>query len=290
MCPEEGGEAGLGELRSWWEVPAIAHFCSLFRTAFRLPDFEIEVSGRARRPLAVPRAGGPAGIPRGGSGAGDAAGRRPPGGARAGGRGGAERPEGCSPGSGRCRRPRAPHARPGQAQRSSLLWERDRRSSGCSGAPSWGGASREAAAMAGRDAGEAPPRRGAPRAHSGAGDAGPARDCGAAEGKFRAPRLFDSALPSARPALSPRGPREPSPCLSPLCPRAVAEEEDGSGQAEGARTPRLCDRRPEPAAAAAGLAAQCGDGGGAGSPERAAGPPHPFILGRGCEIRDWSAD
>lgn len=34
----------LSELRSWWEVPAIAHFCSLFRTAFRLPDFEIEVS------------------------------------------------------------------------------------------------------------------------------------------------------------------------------------------------------------------------------------------------------
>ncbi|KAL8222218.1 UNVERIFIED_CONTAM: hypothetical protein K2H54_075148 [Gekko kuhli] len=68
MCPEEdggcGGEGGvsasapsagpegtaaasaptalLSELRSWWEVPAIAHFCSLFRTAFRLPDFEIE--------------------------------------------------------------------------------------------------------------------------------------------------------------------------------------------------------------------------------------------------------
>ncbi|KAM4819727.1 chromatin remodeling regulator CECR2 [Thomomys bottae] len=42
MCPEERGAAGLGELRSWWEVPAIAHFCSLFRTAFRLPDFEIE--------------------------------------------------------------------------------------------------------------------------------------------------------------------------------------------------------------------------------------------------------
>ncbi|KAM5298276.1 chromatin remodeling regulator CECR2 [Ctenodactylus gundi] len=42
MCPEEGGATGLGELRSWWEVPAIAHFCSLFRTAFRLPDFEIE--------------------------------------------------------------------------------------------------------------------------------------------------------------------------------------------------------------------------------------------------------
>ncbi|XP_029455710.1 cat eye syndrome critical region protein 2 [Rhinatrema bivittatum] len=32
----------LQEIRSWWEVPAIAHFCSLFRTAFHLPDFEIE--------------------------------------------------------------------------------------------------------------------------------------------------------------------------------------------------------------------------------------------------------
>eukprot|EP00079_Xenopus_tropicalis_P022841 XP_012814818.1 PREDICTED: cat eye syndrome critical region protein 2 [Xenopus tropicalis] len=32
----------LGELRSCWRVPAIAHFCSLFRTAFQLPDFEIE--------------------------------------------------------------------------------------------------------------------------------------------------------------------------------------------------------------------------------------------------------
>ncbi|XP_028664278.2 LOW QUALITY PROTEIN: chromatin remodeling regulator CECR2 [Erpetoichthys calabaricus] len=30
------------EIRSWWEVPAIAHFCSMFRTAFGLPDFEIE--------------------------------------------------------------------------------------------------------------------------------------------------------------------------------------------------------------------------------------------------------
>lgn len=40
--------SALSELRSWWEVPAIAHFCSLFRTAFRLPDFEIEVS-RGRR-------------------------------------------------------------------------------------------------------------------------------------------------------------------------------------------------------------------------------------------------
>ncbi|XP_071120255.1 uncharacterized protein [Mytilus edulis] len=29
-------------LRSWWEVPSIAHFCSLFRAAFDLPDFDIE--------------------------------------------------------------------------------------------------------------------------------------------------------------------------------------------------------------------------------------------------------
>ncbi|XP_069851713.1 chromatin remodeling regulator CECR2-like isoform X10 [Dipodomys merriami] len=42
MCPEERGATGLGELRSWWEVPAIAHFCSLFCTACCLPDFEIE--------------------------------------------------------------------------------------------------------------------------------------------------------------------------------------------------------------------------------------------------------
>ncbi|XP_044133421.1 cat eye syndrome critical region protein 2 [Bufo gargarizans] len=35
-------DGALGELRSCWRVPAIAHFCSLFRTAFRLPDFEIE--------------------------------------------------------------------------------------------------------------------------------------------------------------------------------------------------------------------------------------------------------
>ncbi|EDO49295.1 predicted protein [Nematostella vectensis] len=30
------------DIRSWWEVPSIAHFCSLFRTAFGLTDFEIE--------------------------------------------------------------------------------------------------------------------------------------------------------------------------------------------------------------------------------------------------------
>ncbi|KAM4748720.1 chromatin remodeling regulator CECR2 [Rhinophrynus dorsalis] len=35
-------DGALGELRSCWQVPAIAHFCSLFRTAFHLPDFEIE--------------------------------------------------------------------------------------------------------------------------------------------------------------------------------------------------------------------------------------------------------
>lgn len=33
----------LSELRSWWEVPSIAHFCSLFRDAFGLLDFDITV-------------------------------------------------------------------------------------------------------------------------------------------------------------------------------------------------------------------------------------------------------
>ncbi|KAL4225500.1 cat eye syndrome chromosome region [Mactra antiquata] len=32
----------MDEIRSWWEVPSIAHFCSLFRTAFELTDFDIE--------------------------------------------------------------------------------------------------------------------------------------------------------------------------------------------------------------------------------------------------------
>ncbi|CAH1787491.1 unnamed protein product, partial [Owenia fusiformis] len=32
----------MDEIRSWWEVPSIAHFCSLFREAFDLPDFDIE--------------------------------------------------------------------------------------------------------------------------------------------------------------------------------------------------------------------------------------------------------
>uniref|UniRef100_V9K7Q1 Cat eye syndrome chromosome region, candidate 2-like protein n=1 Tax=Callorhinchus milii TaxID=7868 RepID=V9K7Q1_CALMI len=36
------GRVPVDTLRSWWEVPAIAHFCSLFRAAFLLPDFEIE--------------------------------------------------------------------------------------------------------------------------------------------------------------------------------------------------------------------------------------------------------
>ncbi|KAK5601172.1 hypothetical protein CRENBAI_003108 [Crenichthys baileyi] len=38
----QGCTVSVEEVQSWWEVPAIAHFCSLFRTAFRLPDFEIE--------------------------------------------------------------------------------------------------------------------------------------------------------------------------------------------------------------------------------------------------------
>uniref|UniRef100_A0A672SWN5 Cat eye syndrome critical region protein 2-like n=1 Tax=Sinocyclocheilus grahami TaxID=75366 RepID=A0A672SWN5_SINGR len=38
----QGCITSVEEIQSWWEVPAIAHFCSLFRTAFNLPDFEIE--------------------------------------------------------------------------------------------------------------------------------------------------------------------------------------------------------------------------------------------------------
>ena len=31
------------ELRTWFEVPAIAHYCYIFRAAFDLTEFEIEV-------------------------------------------------------------------------------------------------------------------------------------------------------------------------------------------------------------------------------------------------------
>ncbi|CAG0886988.1 unnamed protein product [Cyprideis torosa] len=31
-----------GDIQGWWEVPSIAHFCSLFRIAFNLLDFDIE--------------------------------------------------------------------------------------------------------------------------------------------------------------------------------------------------------------------------------------------------------
>ncbi|XP_060695045.1 uncharacterized protein LOC132824484 isoform X3 [Hemiscyllium ocellatum] len=41
-CVRSRGRVSAERLRSWWEVPAIAHFCSLFRAAFSLPDFEIE--------------------------------------------------------------------------------------------------------------------------------------------------------------------------------------------------------------------------------------------------------
>lgn len=34
------------DIQSWWEVPCIAHFCSLFSSSFQLPDFDIEVSFR----------------------------------------------------------------------------------------------------------------------------------------------------------------------------------------------------------------------------------------------------
>ncbi|XP_053689703.1 protein split ends isoform X2 [Sabethes cyaneus] len=33
---------GLIDIQSWWEVPCIAHFCSLFSGSFQLPDFDIE--------------------------------------------------------------------------------------------------------------------------------------------------------------------------------------------------------------------------------------------------------
>ncbi|XP_058794615.1 protein split ends-like isoform X2 [Phymastichus coffea] len=33
---------GILDIQSWWEVPSIAHFCSLFRDAFNLLDFDIE--------------------------------------------------------------------------------------------------------------------------------------------------------------------------------------------------------------------------------------------------------
>ncbi|XP_011502520.1 PREDICTED: uncharacterized protein LOC105365923 [Ceratosolen solmsi marchali] len=33
---------GILDIQSWWEVPSIAHFCSLFRHAFNLLDFDIE--------------------------------------------------------------------------------------------------------------------------------------------------------------------------------------------------------------------------------------------------------
>ncbi|XP_075229523.1 CECR2 histone acetyl-lysine reader dikar isoform X2 [Lycorma delicatula] len=32
----------MDDIQSWWEVPSIAHFCSLFRVAFNLLDFDIE--------------------------------------------------------------------------------------------------------------------------------------------------------------------------------------------------------------------------------------------------------
>lgn len=34
----------MEDLHSWWEVPAVAHFFSLFKSCFSLSDFTIEVS------------------------------------------------------------------------------------------------------------------------------------------------------------------------------------------------------------------------------------------------------
>ncbi|EDV95699.1 GH15633 [Drosophila grimshawi] len=33
---------GLLDIQSWWEIPCISHFCSLFSSAFDLPDIDIE--------------------------------------------------------------------------------------------------------------------------------------------------------------------------------------------------------------------------------------------------------
>ena len=46
--PEEHGRAGSSggsdtDLQSWSEIPSIAHFCSLFRQAFDLLEFDIQV-------------------------------------------------------------------------------------------------------------------------------------------------------------------------------------------------------------------------------------------------------
>ncbi|XP_072171687.1 uncharacterized protein [Diadema setosum] len=42
-CQTTGsGDVSIEDIRSWWKVPAIAHFCSLFRSTFALPDYEIE--------------------------------------------------------------------------------------------------------------------------------------------------------------------------------------------------------------------------------------------------------
>lgn len=34
----------FADIQSWWEIPCISHFCSLFSSAFDLPDIDIEVS------------------------------------------------------------------------------------------------------------------------------------------------------------------------------------------------------------------------------------------------------
>ncbi|KAH8305198.1 hypothetical protein KR018_000548, partial [Drosophila ironensis] len=34
----------LKDIQSWWEIPCISHFCSLFSSAFDLPDIDIEVT------------------------------------------------------------------------------------------------------------------------------------------------------------------------------------------------------------------------------------------------------
>lgn len=40
VCPH--WPMNLLDIQSWWEIPSIAHFCSLFRSNFDLPQFDIE--------------------------------------------------------------------------------------------------------------------------------------------------------------------------------------------------------------------------------------------------------
>lgn len=283
MCPEEGGAAGLGELRSWWEVPAIAHFCSLFRTAFRLPDFEIEVSGRARRPFSLPR--GASGIPRGRE-------RRRP--QQRAGRGRAARTgrrAGVWASDVAGRPPRAPPL----LRRGGAGGGRAGGARFCgSGIAALLGAVGAASQLPWRIGvpGEAGPHGGGAWPARGGGDWGPSRSCGAAEGKFRTRCYLIAPFLSERTALVmralesswsrfrhyPSG-RSWRRRMAPARPKVLSR-------------PRLCDSRAQTRVLAAGLVAGVWSGWNRVAKTRSyTGVLLSFIIifGRGCEIFDWLA-